>query len=163
MRISVFKAGPCKSAPIIEAAKNYTITLVEAPMNSTTASLATGSEVVCLVGKTRLDAKVLRAIAGAGVRVVLCDSPGNVDVAAAAELGVAVIDVSRDGQPSASEPCLAMAHGIGRFLQDAGRQLILKRENNGAESQWAFGTAETSYPLLRLSPGIRLGGAEAGE
>lgn len=165
MRISVFKAAPCNSEPLIEAAKNHKITLVEAPMCASTASLATGADVICLVGRIRLDAEVLRAIARAGAKVVLCDSPDHetVDVATADELSVAVIDVSRDAPPLSSEPCLAMAHAIGRLLRDAGHQLVPNRMANGAERQRTFGMVDTDSARLGSSPSTRPGGVLVGD
>jgi D-lactate dehydrogenase len=83
---------------------------VEARLDASTASAAAGSDAVCVFVNDQLDAAVLARLAELGVKLVLlrCAGFNNVDLAAAARLGLAVARVPEYSPHAVAEHALAL-------------------------------------------------------
>ncbi len=88
------------------------LTFVEAHLDDATAALAQGHDVVCLFVNDQADGRRLALLADAGVSLLAlrCAGFNNVDVAAAARLGITVVRVP------AYSPHAVAEHAIGLML-----------------------------------------------
>lgn len=83
---------------------------LEARLDLSTASAAAGSDAVCVFVNDQLDAAVLERLAAVGVRLVLlrCAGFNNVDLGAAARLGLSVARVPEYSPHAVAEHALAL-------------------------------------------------------
>jgi len=137
MRMAVFSAEPydrrfldeaiahCQSQPALELA------YFTDPLSLSTVVLAHGCEAVCVFVNDVLDEPVLSALAAAGVRAVLlrCAGFNNVDVPAAARLGLFVARVPAYSPQAVAEHTLALILTLNRHTH---RAFARVREGNFA-------------------------------
>lgn len=112
MRVVVFSAKSYDRAFLLAQAGQHEFTFVEARLDQATASLADGSEAVCLFVNDHADAQTLQRLADGGVRLLLlrCAGYNNVDLGAAERLNIAV------GRVPAYSPHAVAEHTIGLML-----------------------------------------------
>lgn len=94
---------------------------LEVPLNERTATLAAGCDAVCAFVNDELDSGVLHNLAGQGVRVLVmrCAGFNNVDLGAAAELGMPVLRVPAYSPHAVAEHALALILGLNRHIHRA--------------------------------------------
>jgi D-lactate dehydrogenase len=102
---------------------------VESDMHETTAVLASGYDAVCVFVNAPMDRPVLNKLHKVGVRLILlrCAGYNNVDLIAAAELGMTVMRVPAYSPEAVAEHAMALALAVNRKLHKA---YIKVRENN---------------------------------
>jgi len=122
MRVAVFSAKPHDRA-FLEAANagRHTFVYHEARLLADTAALAAGSEAACLFVHDRADAAALETFARAGVKAVAlrCAGFNNVDLAAAARLGIAVARVPAYSPHGVAEHAAALLLALNRRVHRA--------------------------------------------
>nr|WP_110670269.1 2-hydroxyacid dehydrogenase [Salinicola halophilus] len=103
----------------------------EARLDAQSATLAEGSDAVCVFVNDRLDAETLEALAGLGVRAVAlrCAGFNNVDLDAARRLGLFVARVPAYSPEAVAEHALAMIMTLNRKTHRAFNRV---REGNFA-------------------------------
>lgn len=103
----------------------------EVGLSPGTATLAEGCEAVCVFVNDRLDAEALERLHGLGVRLVAlrCAGFNNVDLAAAARLGVAVARVPAYSPAAVAEHAVALLLALNRKIH---RAVSRTREHNFA-------------------------------
>jgi D-lactate dehydrogenase len=104
---------------------------IAARLEQTTAPLAAGAGAVCVFVNDTLDAAVLGALAAQGVRLVVlrCAGFNNVDLVAAAKLGIAVGRVPAYSPHAVAEHALALLMALNRRIHRAYNRV---REGNFA-------------------------------
>lgn len=131
MRVAMFSAKTYDQASFEEhnARFGHEIAYLEPRLGPATARLAEGCGAVCAFVNDRLDAAVLEALAGMGVRLVAlrCTGFNNVDLAAAQRLGLAVTRVSAYSPHSVAEFALALLMALNRRIH---RAYARTRDNN---------------------------------
>ena len=105
--------------PYFEAANRahgHDLTPIEVGLNATTARLADGHEGVCAFTNDTIDRAALEALRAAGVGVVLlrCAGFNNVDINAAAALGVTVLRVPAYSPHAVAEHTVALILTLNR-------------------------------------------------
>lgn len=114
LRVGVFSARPHDRRHLgpAAAAAGFELVWFEAPLDAATVALVQDFEAVCVFVNDVLDAGVLEALAGRGVKLVAlrCAGFNNVDVAAAARCGIAVARVP------AYSPHAVAEHAVGLML-----------------------------------------------
>ncbi|RRU04261.1 2-hydroxyacid dehydrogenase [Stenotrophomonas sp. 278] len=122
MKTAVFSARPY-DRHFLEAANQhagsegkYEFAYFDVGLDLTTSTLAQGSEAVCVFVNDRLDAPVLEALHGQGIRAVLlrCAGFNNVDLAAAERLGLFVARVPAYSPEAVAEHALALIMTLNR-------------------------------------------------
>ena len=108
-----------------------TIRFLAANLDADTAPLAAGGEAVCAFVNADGSAPVLRALAAAGVRLLLlrCAGFNQVDLAAAAQCGITVLRVPGYSPQAVAEHAMALAQAANRRICKA---YIKVRNNNFA-------------------------------
>ena len=100
MRVAVFSSRGYDRhfLDAANAAGKHELVYLDARLSRETASLAAGFDAVCGFVNDRFDARVMKALAGIGVRLVALRATGfnNVDIRAARTHGVAVARVPAD-------------------------------------------------------------------
>lgn len=133
MRIAVFasKAYDRRFLDAANAALGHELTHFEARLDAQTASLAAGFPAVCVFVNDRLDADVLERLAAGGTRLVLlrCAGYNNVDLKAAARLGVEVARVPAYSPHAVAEFTVALMLAHDRRIPRAWARV---RDNNFA-------------------------------
>ena len=126
MKIAVFSAQPYDRRFLDEACVGRTEDAVQLIYFSESlalpsVNLARDCEAVCVFVNDRLDAPVLDALAGLGVRVVLlrCAGFNNLDTARAAELGLFVARVPAYSPEAVAEHTLALILTLNRHTHRA--------------------------------------------
>ena len=121
MHIIVFSAKPYDREYLSAAAGEHSLSFVEARLDSTTAQLGEGGDAVCAFVNDHLDKAVLHRLADAGVRLVLlrCAGFNNVDVAAAADAGIAVARVPAYSPHAVAEHTVGLILALNRKLHRA--------------------------------------------
>lgn len=127
MRTAVFSARPYDERFLGEAlargadAADGEFTYFPVALGPDTAVLARGCEAVCVFVNDRLDAATLQALHALGVRAVLlrCAGFNNVDVAAAARLGLFVARVPAYSPEAVAEHTLALIMTLNRHTHRA--------------------------------------------
>lgn len=122
MKTAVFSARPYDRRFLDEAnardhaGQGFELAYFDAALDATTAGLAQGFDAVCVFVNDRLDAPVLRALHGLGVRAILlrCAGFNNVDLVAAAELGLLVARVPAYSPEAVAEHALALVMTLNR-------------------------------------------------
>lgn len=114
MRIAVFNAKPYDRQFLTAAVGKFAheLSFLEPHLSAATAKLAEGYGCVCVFVNDRLDAEVLRTLAAGGTKLIAlrCAGFNNVDLAAAASLGMRVIRVP------AYSPYSVAEHTVGLML-----------------------------------------------
>ncbi|GAA4341198.1 2-hydroxyacid dehydrogenase [Pigmentiphaga soli] len=177
MKVAVFSAQRydrffLDEANRLRAAQGFELDYQEAALSAQTVALARGCDAVCVFVNDRLDAPVLEALAGAGVRAVLlrCAGFNNVDVAAAARLGLFVARVPAYSPEAVAEHAIALIMTLNRHTHRAYNRV---REGNFAldgllgmtlhgKSVGLIGTGKIGLATARILKGIgcRLLGAD---
>lgn len=123
MRIAVFSTRPYDRAHLdrANARAEHALTYFEPHLDAATSQLARGFEVVSAFVNDRLDAAVLGALAEGGTRLVALRSAGfnNVDLAAAAALGLRVVRVPAYSPHAVAEHTLALILALNRHIPRA--------------------------------------------
>jgi len=114
MKIAMFSNKPWFQEAFAPLAGRFgaEITWLEPRLEEGTVSLAAGHEVVCAFVNDRLNGVVLGKLSGLGVKLVAlrCAGFNNVDLKAAADLGIPVVRVP------AYSPCAVAEHALGMML-----------------------------------------------
>ena len=113
----------------LEAYPALQMDFVESDMHETTAVLASGYDAVCVFVNAPMGRAVLHKLHEVGVRLILlrCAGYNNVDLAAAAEMGMTVLRVPAYSPEAVAEHAMALALAVNRQLHKA---YIKVRENN---------------------------------
>ncbi|MET0429898.1 MAG: 2-hydroxyacid dehydrogenase, partial [Microvirga sp.] len=120
----------------------HDITFLEPRLDETTAVLATGYPAVCAFVNDQADAAVLAILASGGTRILALRSAGynHVDLAAARELGIAVVRVPAYSPHAVAEFTIGLLLSLDRKIHRAWARV---RENNfsldGLLGQGLFG------------------------
>ena len=133
MTVAVFstKAYDRASFDAANARHGLALRYLEAHLGPDTAALAEGADAVCAFVNDRLPAAALERLAGLGVRLVAlrCAGFNNVDLAAAARLGIAVCRVPAYSPHAVAEHTLALILALDRRIHRAYNRV---REGNFA-------------------------------
>ncbi|RYD54018.1 MAG: 2-hydroxyacid dehydrogenase [Sphingomonadales bacterium] len=133
MRVAIFgtKAYDRRFLNLANHAFDHALFFLEARLDTTTAALASGCEAVCVFVNDTVDATVLEALAAGGTRLVAlrCAGFNNVDLAAAARLGIAVVRVPAYSPHAVSEFTIGLLLALDRNIPRAWARV---RENNFA-------------------------------
>ncbi|MCA1196756.1 2-hydroxyacid dehydrogenase [Sphingomonas sp. R647] len=133
MRVTIFgtKGYDRRFLSEANAAHGHDLVFLEPRLDLTTAPLAKGSRAVCVFVNDRVDAAVLAALAEAGVRLVAlrCAGFNNVDLSAAARLGVDVVRVPAYSPHAVAEFTIGLLLAVDRQIPRAWARV---RENNFA-------------------------------
>ncbi|MEJ5988487.1 2-hydroxyacid dehydrogenase [Ramlibacter sp. PS3R-8] len=118
MKIAVFSAQPHdrEFLDAANAAEGHELEYFEAALGPGSVALATGYEAVCVFVNDVVDAAVLGALraGGTGLVALRCTGFNNVDLAAAARLGVKVVRVVNYSPNSVAEHAVALLLAINR-------------------------------------------------
>ena len=133
MRVAIYSTRPHDREFLTRANEKgrHAFVFLEGRLDSTTVALADGAQAVCAFVNDRLDAEVLRALHGGGVRLVAlrCAGFNNVDLAAAAALGIAVGRVPEYSPHAVAEHTAALVLTLNRKIHRAYNRV---REGNFA-------------------------------
>lgn len=132
MKIAVFSAKRYDREFLAAAnAGKHTLRFLDPHLDGTTASLAAGFDAVCVFVNDELNAAVLDAIAAFGVKLVAlrCSGFNNVDLRAAARLGLGVVRVPAYSPHAVAEHTVALILGLNRHIHRAFNRV---REGNFA-------------------------------
>ncbi len=113
MKIAVFSAKRYDREFLDSAnAGRHTLRYLESQLDEETSSLAAGFDAVCVFVNDTLNAAVLETVAAFGVKLIAlrCAGFNNVDLAAAARLGIGVVRVP------AYSPFAVAEHAVGLLL-----------------------------------------------
>jgi D-lactate dehydrogenase len=120
MRIAMFSAKPYDVASFQRANVDtvHELDFLESRLQPRTAELAAGADAVCLFVNDVADAAVLEILAGLGVRHLLlrCAGFNNVDLAAAARLGLTVARVPAYSPNAVAEHTIALILALNRHV-----------------------------------------------
>lgn len=123
MRVAVFntKSYDREFLSAANDAGRHALTFLEPNLTSQTAKLAEGYSAVCVFVNDVLDAGVLATLAAGGVRLVAlrCAGYNNVDLAAAARLGICVIRVPAYSPYAVAEHTVGLMLALNRKLHKA--------------------------------------------
>lgn len=123
MRVAVFSTKPYDRLffDAANAAHGHQLVYHEARLTERTVALLDDAEAVCPFVNDRIDAEVLRAMAASGCRLVALRSAGfnNVDLAKAAELGIAVARVPAYSPHAVAEHTMALILALNRNIHRA--------------------------------------------
>jgi D-lactate dehydrogenase len=133
MRVVVYstRAYDRDSLVAANAAGRHELVFIEAGLDAATAAAASGAQAVCAFVNDRLDAPTLQALHAAGVRFVAlrCAGFNQVDLAAAAALGMAVGRVPEYSPHAVAEHTAALVLTLNRKIHRAHNRV---REGNFA-------------------------------
>jgi D-lactate dehydrogenase len=121
MDVAVFSTRSYDHRFLGKAAGTHRLTWLEARLTADTAPLARGAGAVCAFVNDTVDAAVLQAFAGLGVRLVALRSAGfnNVDLAAAHRHGIAVARVPAYSPEAVAEHAVALILALNRNIHRA--------------------------------------------
>ena len=123
MKIAVFSAKRYDRDYLTAANETagHQLRFFDEMLDQESAALAAGYEAVCIFVNDRADAGVLKALAAAGTRLVAlrCTGFNNVDLQAAAELGLKVVRVVTYSPYSVAEHAVALLQAINRKIHRA--------------------------------------------
>lgn len=133
MRVAVFNTK-AYDRRFLEAANGtfrHALTFLEPRLDSATAPLASGHEAVCIFVNDVADAAVLEALAAQGVRLIAlrCAGFNNVDLAAAARLGIDIVRVPAYSPHAVAEFTIGLMLALDRKIPRAWARV---RDNNFA-------------------------------
>ena len=122
VKVAVFSTKPYDRAFLERAnARRHDLRFVHPHLDLETAPLAAGFEGVCAFVNDTLSAPVLEVLADGGTRLIAlrCTGFNNVDLAAAARLGVAVVRVPAYSPHAVAEHTVALILALNRKLHRA--------------------------------------------
>lgn len=125
MKVTVFSAKAYDrqflDAANADAGGRHRLLYVEPRLSALTASLAAGSDAVCVFVNDRLDHAALTVLADVGVRLAALRSAGfnHVDLAAARDLGIAVARVPAYSPHAVAEHTVALILSLNRKIHRA--------------------------------------------
>jgi len=123
MKVAVFSTKPYDRKFLAEANANagHELIFYEAPLELNTVPLAFGCPVACLFVNDDANAKTLEALAIGGTRLIALRATGynNVDLEAAAELGIKVVRVTTYSPYSVAEHAAGLVMMLNRKLYKA--------------------------------------------
>lgn len=133
MRIAVFSSKPYDRDTFNAANEAYghSLQFFEAALSVETCSLAEEAEAVCVFVNDKVDARLLRCMAGRGVKIVAlrCAGFNNVDLPVAKELGMSVVRVPAYSPYAVAEHAVALMLTLNRKTHRAYNRV---REGNFA-------------------------------
>ncbi len=133
MRVAVFSTRPYDrdSLERANAAGRHGLQFLQARLDASTVAAATGALAVCAFVNDRLDAGVLQALHAQGTRLVAlrCAGFNQVDLQAAARLGIAVARVPEYSPHAVAEHTVALVLALNRKIHRAYNRV---REGNFA-------------------------------
>ncbi len=133
MRVAVFSTKPYDQLFLGRAAlaAGHDLTYLEPKLDASTARLAEGFPAVCAFVNDTIDGDVLARLAAGGTRIVAMRSAGynNVDLEAAARLGLTVVRVPAYSPHAVAEFTVALLLALDRRIHRAWARV---RENNFA-------------------------------
>ena len=133
MRIAVFSSKPYDRDTLsaANAAHGHTLQFFEAALSVETCSLADGADAVCVFVNDQVDARLLRCLAGSGIKTIAlrCAGFNNVDLAMAKELGMSVVRVPAYSPYAVAEHAVALMLTLNRKIHRAYNRV---REGNFA-------------------------------
>ena len=135
MKVAVYSAKPYDreflTAANVAAGSPHDILFLEAHLDSQTARLAAGAEVVCPFVNDHVNHEVAAVLAAQGTRLIALRGAGfnNVDLIAAEELGMKVARVPAYSPSSIAEHAVAMMLALDRNIH---RAYLRVREGNFA-------------------------------
>jgi len=133
MRIAVFSSKPYDRDTLTaaNAAHGHNLQFFEAALSVETCSLAEEAEAVCVFVNDKVDARLLRCMAGRGVKTVAlrCAGFNNVDLPTAKELGMTVVRVPAYSPYAVAEHAVALILTLNRKTHRAYNRV---REGNFA-------------------------------
>lgn len=121
MKIAVFSTKPHDRETLGPVLADHEVAFLEPRLAQPTVGLADGFEAVCLFVNDEASASVLEALATAGVRSIALRSTGynNVDLEAAARLGIAVARVPDYSPFAVAEHAVALMLALDRKIHRA--------------------------------------------
>lgn len=123
MKVAVFSAKRYDRdfLTAANATAGHDLRFYDAPMDLDSVAVAAGCEAVCIFVNDKADAAVLKALAAGGTRLVAlrCTGFNNVDLAAAAALGLKVVRVVTYSPHSVAEHAVALLQAINRKVHRA--------------------------------------------
>jgi D-lactate dehydrogenase len=123
VRIAVFSTKPYdyRFLTAANAAHHFELTFLEPRLTLETSALAAGATAVCLFVNDRADAAVLDTLARGGTRLIAlrCAGYNNVDLRAAADLGIAVVRVPAYSPYAVAEHTIALMLSLNRHTPRA--------------------------------------------
>jgi D-lactate dehydrogenase len=133
MRVAVFgtKGYDRRFLSEANATHGHELVFLEPRLDTSTAPLAAGCGAVCVFVNDSVDAGVLEALAGQGVRLVAlrCAGFNNVDLAAAARMGIDVVRVPAYSPHAVAEFTIGLMLAVDRHIPRAWARV---RDNNFA-------------------------------
>lgn len=133
MRVAVFgtKGYDRRFLSEANATHGHELVFLEPRLDTSTAPLAAGCGAVCVFVNDSVDARVLEALAGQGVRLVAlrCAGFNNVDLAAAARMGIDVVRVPAYSPHAVAEFTIGLMLAVDRHIPRAWARV---RDNNFA-------------------------------
>ena len=121
MDVTVFSTKPYDRRFMDGVKGEHRLTYVDARLTPDTAILARGAQAVCVFVNDTVDAAVLDAFAGLGVRLVVLRSAGfnNVDLGAAKRCGIIVARVPAYSPEAVAEHAVALMLSLDRNIHRA--------------------------------------------
>lgn len=123
MKIAVFSAKRYDRDFLTAANTNagHQLRFFDAPLDLDSLALAAGYEAVCIFVNDKADAEVLKALAAGGTKLVAlrCTGFNNVDLKAAAALGLKVVRVVTYSPYSVAEHAVSLLQAINRKIHRA--------------------------------------------
>jgi len=133
MRVAIFgtKSYDRQFLGAANAGFGHDLTFLEPRLDGATAALAAGFPAVCVFVNDRLDEAVLEALAAGGTTLVAlrCAGTNNVDLRAAARLGISVVRVPAYSPHAVAEFTIGLMLAMDRNIP---RAWVRVRENNFA-------------------------------
>jgi len=129
MRVAVFDTKPYDREYLGAEAAGLEWQFHEARLNAGTAAVASGAEAVCVFVNDRVDAAAVEKLRGLGVRLIAlrCAGYNNVDLAAAAKAGLAVVRVPAYSPHAVAEHTVGLLLALNRKIHRAYNRV---REHN---------------------------------
>jgi D-lactate dehydrogenase len=123
MRIAFFDTQSFER-PVFEAANaahDHAITFFDTPLTASSASLARGHDAVCIFVNDRADAAAIHEFRELGIKVIALRSAGfnHVNLAAAAECGIAVVRVPEYSPHAVAEHAMCLILALNRKIHRA--------------------------------------------
>ena len=121
MNIAFFSTQPYDKEYFERHNKQHQITFFEAPLNEQTVNLAKGCNAICAFVNDKLNAAVIKALAGLGIKLIAqrCAGFNNVDLAAAKENNIAVVRVPAYSPHAVAEHAVALIMTLNRKTHKA--------------------------------------------
>lgn len=123
MRIAVFSSKPYDQETLLAAnvSHKHKLDFFDAALSVHTCSLAEEADALCVFVNDQVDAKLLRCVAGRGVKIIAlrCAGFNNVDLPTAKELGITVVRVPAYSPYAVAEHAVAMMLTLNRKIHRA--------------------------------------------